>query len=75
MKRSKKALIVLLLSACCALAIAAFVLFDGEQGEQKDKKIALQEYQADVAQIASLRQSLQPGPTNDLTHTRGLQKA
>ena len=66
MKRSKKALIVLLLSACCALAIAAFVLFDGEQGEQKDKKIALQEYQADVAQIASLRQSLQPGPTNDL---------
>jgi len=53
----------LLVFACCALAVAAFVLFNGEQ---KDKKTALQEYQADVAEIASLRQSLQPGPINDL---------
>lgn len=63
MRRFNKVLAALLVLVCCVLVIAAFVLLDGRE---EDKQTGLQEYQADVGQIASLRRSLQPGPTNDL---------
>jgi len=63
MKKSTKWLVGLLVLACCVLVIAAFLVL---QERNKDKPDALEEYRADVRQIKSLRQSLQPGPTNDL---------